>query len=103
MKFTRVPPSWRLPDGVDAPLWEYTHTSRLAAEEDAYFVNHPLFEADERAIHERFVVPGSLVDLGCGTGRHALSFCCSRFLSHGSRSVTADVGNGGLESAEAGD
>ena len=74
MNFTRVPPNWRLPQGVDAPLWEYTHTSRLAAEEDAYFADHPLFQADERALDQRFVEPGRLVDLGCGAGRHAIRF-----------------------------
>jgi SAM-dependent methyltransferase len=74
MNFTRVPPAWRLPDGVDGPLWEYTHTARLAAEEDAYFAEHPLFQADAQALHPRFVAPGRLVDLGCGAGRHALEF-----------------------------
>jgi len=74
MNFTNVPPAWRLPDGVDAPLWEYAHTPRLAAEEDVYFADHPLFRADQRALDERFVVPGRLVDLGCGTGRHAIRF-----------------------------
>jgi ubiquinone/menaquinone biosynthesis C-methylase UbiE len=74
MNFMRVPPAWRLPQGVDAPLWEYTHTSRLAAEEDAYFAGHPLFQADERTLDGRFVKPGRLVDLGCGAGRHAIRF-----------------------------
>jgi SAM-dependent methyltransferase len=74
MDFTRVPPAWRLPDGVDAPLWEYTHTPRLAAEEDAYFSEHPLFRSDERLLDERFRQTGRLIDLGCGTGRHALHF-----------------------------
>jgi len=74
MNFTQVPPAWRLPDGVDAPLWEYAHTARLAAEEDAYFGDHPLFRADQGAVDERFVVPGRLVDLGCGAGRHAIRF-----------------------------
>ena len=23
MNFARIPPAWRLPDGVDAPLWQY--------------------------------------------------------------------------------
>jgi len=79
MGFTRVPPAWRLPEGIDAPLWEYTHTSRLAAEEDAYFADHPLFQVDERALSERFVEPGLLVDLGCGAGRHALRFATRGF------------------------
>ena len=79
MSFTRIPPAWRLPEGIDPPLWEYTHTSRLAAEEDAYFADHPLFQADERALNERFIDQGRLVDLGCGTGRHALRFAAQGF------------------------
>ncbi len=70
----RIPPAWRLPEGVDPPLWQYTHTPRLAAEEDAYFADHPLFRADARALDERFVTPGRLIDLGCGAGRHAIHF-----------------------------
>ena len=64
-----IPPSWRLPDGVNASLWEYAHTPRLAAEEDDYFIGHPLFVADSHAIDDRFNTPGTLVDLGCGAGR----------------------------------
>ncbi len=69
-----VPPGWRLPEGVNAALWEYTHNLRLAEEEDEFFRGHPLFEADARALDARFVEPGPLVDLGSGTGRHALRF-----------------------------
>ncbi len=79
MNFTRIPPAWLLPVGVDGPLWEYTHTSRLAAEEDAYFADHPLFEADARALERQFREPGRLVDLGCGAGRHSLSFAARGF------------------------
>jgi ubiquinone/menaquinone biosynthesis C-methylase UbiE len=79
MRMMRVPPAWRLPEGVDGPLWEYTHTARLAAEEDAYFANHPLFRADELSLDERFIEPGRLVDLGCGAGRHALRFASRGF------------------------
>src|SRR5262249_44023091 len=57
MNVSRMPPAWRLPEGVDAPLWQYTHTPRLAAEEDAYFAGHPLFQADTRALDDRFRVP----------------------------------------------
>jgi SAM-dependent methyltransferase len=74
-----VPPDWRLPRGVNAALWRYAHTARLADEEDAYFQGHPLFETDRRAIDERFTVPGRLVDLGCGTGRHALRMAARGF------------------------
>jgi SAM-dependent methyltransferase len=69
-----VPPAWRLPDGVNTALWHYTHEARLAEEEDDYFAGHPLFAADARAVDARFRDPGPLVDLGCGTGRHALRF-----------------------------
>ena len=36
MSARRPPPAWRLPQGVNAPLWEYANTPRLAAEEDAF-------------------------------------------------------------------
>lgn len=79
MNYARVPPAWQMPEGVDGPLWQYTQTPRLAAEEDAYFADHPLFETDARALDERFVMPGTLIDLGCGAGRHALRFAARSF------------------------
>jgi SAM-dependent methyltransferase len=69
-----APPAWRLPEGVNASLWEYAHTDRLADEEDDYFRGHPLFAADARLLDDRFVEPGPLVDLGCGAGRLSLQF-----------------------------
>jgi SAM-dependent methyltransferase len=74
MTFDPVPPPWRLPRGVNASLWKYATTPRLAAEEDEYFRGHPLFETDRRVVDERFEAPGPLIDLGCGAGRHALHF-----------------------------
>ncbi len=68
------PPAWKLPPGVNATLWQYANTPRLAAEEDAYFAGHPLFEVDSAALDARFVEPGPLVDLGCGAGRHSIRF-----------------------------
>ena len=68
------PPAWLLPDGVDAPLWRYTHTPRLATEEDDYFAGHPLFARDTALLDDRFRTPGTLVDLGSGAGRHAIRF-----------------------------
>ncbi len=63
-----------MPDGVDAPLWHYAHSARLAESEDDYFRGHPLFAADAQLLDERFVEPGRLVDLGCGAGRLSLHF-----------------------------
>ena len=68
-----------MPAGVNAPLWEYQNTPRLAAEEDAYFAGHPLFDADAGALGERFRDPGRLVDLGCGAGRHSVGFAARGF------------------------
>jgi SAM-dependent methyltransferase len=79
MSVFRMPPAWRLPEGVDAPLWQYAHTPRLAAEEDAYFADHPLFRIDSQVLDEHFIAPGRLVDLGCGAGRHALRFAARGF------------------------
>jgi ubiquinone/menaquinone biosynthesis C-methylase UbiE len=67
-------PSWLLPEGVNASLWEYASTSWLAESEDAYFLDHPLFRRDREEVTSRFVEPGRIADLGCGTGRMALEF-----------------------------
>ncbi len=92
MSAFRMPPAWRLPEGVDRPLWQYAHTPRLAAEEDAYFSDHPLFRIDARILDERFTTPGRLVDLGCGAGRHAL-----RFASRGFTVAAVDLSRSMLE------
>lgn len=68
------PASWKLPEGVDSALWQYSRSGRLADSEDDYFANHPLFEADSRLLRERFVEPGPLIDLGCGAGRLSVEF-----------------------------
>lgn len=92
MSSRRIPPAWRLPEGVTPSLWEYTHTPRLAAEEDAYFSGHPLFEADAQILDERFVTPGRLADLGCGVGRHSI-----RFAERGFSVVAVDLSRPMLE------
>jgi len=74
VSFDQTPPPWQLPRGVNASLWHYAHTARLAEEEDAFFSGHPLFAADRRAVDARFTEPGPLIDLGCGAGRHAVRF-----------------------------
>ncbi|CAN5882924.1 class I SAM-dependent methyltransferase [soil metagenome] len=69
-----VPPVWRLPEGVNAALWQYAHTPRLAIEEDEYFQGNALFQSDAQALADRFIEPGTLVDLGCGAGRLSIAF-----------------------------
>ena len=73
------PPAWRLPEGVNASLWRYANTPRLASEEDEYFDGHPLFRVDSEALQSRFIEPGPLVDLGSGAGRHSLQFATRGF------------------------
>jgi SAM-dependent methyltransferase len=92
MSIHRLPPPWRLPEGVNLPLWEYTHTARLAVEEDAYFAGHPLFEADARILDDRFTTACRLVDLGCGAGRHSV-----RFAGRGFQVVAVDLSRPMLE------
>jgi len=90
-----TPPAWRLPAGVNASLWQYAHTPRLAEEEDRYFAGHPLFASDAAAVDARFVEPGRVVDLGCGTGRHALRLAARGFRSAAvelSQSMLVEVG-----------
>ncbi|HEY2157878.1 MAG TPA: class I SAM-dependent methyltransferase [Isosphaeraceae bacterium] len=90
-----TPPAWRLPAGVNASLWQYAQTPRLAEEEDDYFVGHPLFWRDAVEVDARFTEPGRVIDLGSGVGRHAL-----RMAHHGfptvavelSQSMLAEVG-----------
>jgi ubiquinone/menaquinone biosynthesis C-methylase UbiE len=95
MNIHRVPPPWRLPEGVNGSLWEYLHTPRLAVEEDAYFAGHPLFAADARMLDDRIATPGRLADLGCGAGRHAL-----RFAARGFDVVAIDLSRSMLETVQ---
>ena len=69
-----TPPPWKLPEGVNPPLWEYAHTPRLARDEDDYFREHPLFRADAADLKARFLDPSPLIDLGCGVGRLSIEF-----------------------------
>lgn len=74
MESITPPPDWMLPDGVNASLWVYAHTTRLAQDEDDYFASAPLFVADAASLDAWFLRPGRLIDLGCGAGRHSIQF-----------------------------
>jgi SAM-dependent methyltransferase len=70
----RPPPAdWQLPPGVSRGLWDYLHSSTVARGYDAALAGSTLFAADERFVLEHCAKPGSLIDLGCGTGRLLVS------------------------------
>ena len=72
-------PDWQLPAGVDRGLWDYLHSREMAQGYDAMMMMSPLAALDVRFCVERFTVPGSLLDLGCGTGRLADAFAARGF------------------------
>ncbi len=67
-------PDWQLPSGVCRGLWEYTHSEHIAYDFDDAFATSELLEYDEHVLLKHFTEPGTLVDLGCGTGRLLIPF-----------------------------
>lgn len=72
-------PDWQLPRGVSRSLWEYTQQPHIATEYDQSIANSALSRYDTDVLQQHFVEPGRLVDLGCGTGRHAVAFASRGF------------------------
>ena len=72
-------PDWQLPRGVSRALWEYTQQPHIATGYDQSIANSALSRFDTQLLMEAFSRPGRLVDLGCGTGRHALEFAARGF------------------------
>jgi len=66
---TATPPDWQLPPGVSRGVWEYLHSSTIAANYDASLADSSLFQCDVAFVQRHCPPPGRLVDLGCGTGR----------------------------------
>ena len=62
-------PDWQLPDGVDRGLHDYLNSAEMVGGYDAIMANSPLAQFDVQYCETWFPSPGSLVDLGCGTGR----------------------------------
>ena len=67
-------PDWRLPPGVGRSLWEYAQADHIADDYDEYFAFNSLFTFDEAVLRKHFTRPGTIVDLGAGTGRLLVPF-----------------------------
>lgn len=67
-------PDWQLPEGVDRPLWEYLQSPPIANDYDKFFADTQLMRLDREFLTQRFLKPGRMVDLGCGTGRLVVPF-----------------------------
>jgi SAM-dependent methyltransferase len=89
-------PEWQLPPGIDRALWDYLHNDPMARSYDANLSGTPLLEVDLRFAEKHFQTPGSLIDLGCGTGRLLVPFarrdfsCLGVDLSEAMLEIVAD-------------
>ncbi len=66
------PPHWKLPSGVTRGMWDYAHAEHIADDYDNYFAFNQMFTFDEQVIARHFITPGTVIDIGCGTGRALL-------------------------------
>jgi SAM-dependent methyltransferase len=82
----RPPPDWQMPPGVNRGLWDYLHDPAVARNYDAGLSGVSLLDVDLRFVEEMCPQPGSLLDLGCGTGRLLLPFA-----RRGYRAVGVDL------------
>ncbi len=77
---------WRLAPGVSPGTWNYLRDRDIADKYDEYFQDHPLFAFDESLLAEIFQQPGTVADLGCGTGRFAIAMA-----QRGHRALAIDL------------
>jgi SAM-dependent methyltransferase len=66
-------PDWQLPPGVTRPLWDYFHDPEVARAYDAQLAGTPLLSIDQEFVLEHCQPASRIIDLGCGTGRLALT------------------------------
>ena len=81
-----MPADWQLPTGVSRALWDYFHDAANARNYDAALHATPLATIDQQFVLEHCKPPGRIIDLGCGTGRLAITLA-----QHGFHPVGVDL------------
>jgi ubiquinone/menaquinone biosynthesis C-methylase UbiE len=81
-----MPPDWQLPPGVSRPLWDYLRDPDIARRYDDRLAGTPLLTIDKAFVLEHCQPPGRILDLGCGTGRLAITLA-----RHGYLPVAVDL------------
>ncbi len=61
-------------DPIPQSTWQYVNNRHVALDYDRYFEGIGLFHFDTHVLDDCLPNPGSLLDLGCGSGRHVLHF-----------------------------
>jgi SAM-dependent methyltransferase len=67
-----MPADWQLPPGVSRAMWDYVHDPVVAKSYDRELADMPLLVLDIQYVLDQCRPSGSLIDLGCGTGRLAI-------------------------------
>ena len=86
------PPDWQLPTGVTRTLWDYAHSSEIARNYDDSIADSAWAKLDVAFALRHCPKPGSVIDLGCGTGRALIEFA-----KQGHRAVGVDLSERMLE------
>jgi ubiquinone/menaquinone biosynthesis C-methylase UbiE len=73
------PADWQLPPGVSRELWDCVHDAGAARGYDAALASTRLLDIDRRFVARHLPEPCRVIDLGCGTGRLAVSLAAAGF------------------------
>lgn len=79
-------PAWQMPAGVSRSLLDYVDSPHIAIDYDNYFAHHRLFDFDQQILLRHVTGQGTIVDLGCGTGRALVPL-----LGKGRRGIAVDL------------